>query len=50
MRHLLGLEDLSAADITALLDAAAGYVGVGVGDVTTGAGEKTGRAGEAASG
>jgi aspartate carbamoyltransferase catalytic subunit len=31
--HLLGLEDLSAADITALLDAAAGYVGVGVGDV-----------------
>lgn len=33
MRHLLGLEDLSAADITALLDAAAGYLGVGVGDV-----------------
>src|SRR3982750_4302429 len=33
MRHLLGLEDLSAADITALLDAAAGYVGVGFGDV-----------------
>jgi len=33
MRHLLGLEDLSAADITALLAAAAGYVGVGVGDV-----------------
>jgi aspartate carbamoyltransferase catalytic subunit len=33
MKHLLGLEDLSAADITALLDAAAGYVGVGVGDV-----------------
>ena len=32
MKHLLGLEDLSAADITALLDAAAGYVGVGVGD------------------
>ena len=33
MKHLLGLEDLSAADITALLDAAVGYVGVGVGDV-----------------
>ncbi len=33
MKHLLGLEDLSAADVTALLDAAAGYVGVGVGDV-----------------
>src|SRR5215218_6503909 len=33
MRHLLGLEDLSAADITALLDAAEGYLGVGVGDV-----------------
>ncbi len=33
MKHLLGLEDLSAADITALLDAAAGYVGVGVGAV-----------------
>ncbi len=33
MKHLLGLEDLSAADIAALLDAAAGYVGVGVGDV-----------------
>ncbi|HEX4608435.1 MAG TPA: aspartate carbamoyltransferase catalytic subunit [Urbifossiella sp.] len=33
MRHLLGLEGLSAADITALLDAAAGYLGVGFGDV-----------------
>jgi aspartate carbamoyltransferase catalytic subunit len=31
--HLFGLEQLSAADITRLLDAAAGYVGVGVGDV-----------------
>ena len=33
MNHLLGLEDVSAADITALLDAAAEYVGVGFGDV-----------------
>lgn len=31
MRHLLGLDDLPAADITSLLDAAEGYVGVGVG-------------------
>ncbi len=28
MRHLLGLEDLSAADLTRILDAAEGYVGV----------------------
>jgi aspartate carbamoyltransferase catalytic subunit len=33
MKHLLGLEELSAAEITRILDAAAGYVGVGVGDV-----------------
>ncbi|MFO0799277.1 MAG: aspartate carbamoyltransferase catalytic subunit [Gemmataceae bacterium] len=33
MRHLLGLEDLSAADLTALLDAADGYLGVGYGNV-----------------
>lgn len=33
MRHLLGLEDLTAADLTALLDAAEGYIGVGVGAV-----------------
>ena len=33
MRHLLGLEDLPAADLTALLDAAEGYLGVGVGAV-----------------
>lgn len=33
MRHLLGLEDLSAADITRLLDRAEGYVGVGQGSV-----------------
>ncbi len=29
MKHLLTLEELSAADITGLLDAAAGYLGVG---------------------
>ncbi|QDU22303.1 aspartate carbamoyltransferase catalytic subunit [Urbifossiella limnaea] len=33
MKHLLGLEDLSAADLTALLDAAEGYLGVGYGAV-----------------
>jgi aspartate carbamoyltransferase catalytic subunit len=33
MRHLLGLEDVSAADLTRLLDAAETYAGVGVGDV-----------------
>ena len=33
MRHLLGLEHLTAAEITRLLDAAEGYVGVGRGDV-----------------
>ncbi len=33
MKHLLGLEGLSAADLTRVLDAADGYVGVGVGDV-----------------
>ena len=33
MKHLLGLEDLSAAEITRILDAAKGFVGVGVGDV-----------------
>src|SRR3954464_12164028 len=33
MKHLLGLEQLSADDITRLLDAAARYVGVGVGAV-----------------
>ncbi|QEL14939.1 aspartate carbamoyltransferase catalytic subunit [Limnoglobus roseus] len=33
MKHLLGLNPLSAADITALLDRAETYVGVGVGDV-----------------
>lgn len=33
MNHLLGLEGLTAAQITALLDAAEGYLGVGVGDV-----------------
>jgi aspartate carbamoyltransferase catalytic subunit len=32
MKHLLGLEDLSAAEITRILDTAAGYVRVGVGD------------------
>ena len=31
MRHLLGLEDLSAAEITRVLDAAREFVGVGVG-------------------
>ena len=33
MKHLLGLEGLSAAEITGLLDDAERYVGVGVGDV-----------------
>ena len=33
MKHLLGLEPLSADDITRLLDAAERFVGVGVGDV-----------------
>ena len=33
MKHLLGLEELSAAEITRILDAAKGFVGVGVGDV-----------------
>ena len=33
MTHLLGLEDLSAADLSRLLDATAGFLGVGVGDV-----------------
>ncbi|MDB5308969.1 MAG: pyrB [Gemmataceae bacterium] len=33
MKHLLGLEELSAAEITRVLDAAEGFVGVGVGDV-----------------
>jgi aspartate carbamoyltransferase catalytic subunit len=33
MKHLLGLEELSAGEITRLLDAAAGYVGVGRGDI-----------------
>ena len=33
MKHLLGLEELSAAEITHILDAAQGFVGVGVGDV-----------------
>jgi aspartate carbamoyltransferase catalytic subunit len=33
MQHLLGLEGLSAGEITQLLDAAEGYVGVGVGGV-----------------
>jgi aspartate carbamoyltransferase catalytic subunit len=33
MKHLLGLEQLSAEEITRLLDAAARFVGVGVGDV-----------------
>lgn len=32
MRHLLGLEDLSAAEIARVLDAAEGYVGVGQGE------------------
>ena len=31
MRHLLGLEDLTASDITRLLDSAENYLGVGVG-------------------
>ena len=33
MQHLLGLEDLSAAEITRVLDAAEGFVGVGRGGV-----------------
>lgn len=33
MKHLLGLEGLSAAQLTRLLDAAEGFHGVGVGDV-----------------
>ena len=33
MKHLLGLEGLSAADLTRLLDAAQKFLGVGVGDV-----------------
>ena len=33
MKHLLGLEELSADEITRVLDAAEGYIGVGVGDV-----------------
>jgi aspartate carbamoyltransferase catalytic subunit len=33
MKHLLGLEGLSAAEVTRLLDAAERYLGVGVGDV-----------------
>lgn len=33
MKHLLGLEGLSAAQLTALLDAAERFAGVGVGDV-----------------
>ncbi|WP_439629189.1 aspartate carbamoyltransferase catalytic subunit [Gemmata sp.] len=33
MKHLLGLEGLSAAQLTRLLDAAEGFRGVGVGDV-----------------
>jgi aspartate carbamoyltransferase catalytic subunit len=33
MKHLIGLEDLSAADITRILDTAEEYVGVGVGGV-----------------
>ena len=32
MKHLLGLEELSAAEITRILDAATGFLGVGVGD------------------
>jgi len=31
MKHLLGLEELSAAEITRILDAAVGYLGVGAG-------------------
>jgi aspartate carbamoyltransferase catalytic subunit len=33
MKHLLGLEGLSAGEITRILDAAEGFVGVGVGEV-----------------
>src|SRR5688572_22958512 len=32
MKHLLGLEGLSAAELTRLLDAAEAFLGVGVGD------------------
>ena len=32
MKHLLGLEELSAAEIARILDAATGFLGVGVGD------------------
>ena len=32
MKHLLGLEELSAAEINCILDAATGFLGVGVGD------------------
>src|ERR687889_56062 len=32
MKHLLGLDGLSATPLTRILDAAAGYVGVGAGD------------------
>ena len=33
MKHLLDLEELTATEITQILDAAGGFVGVGVGDV-----------------
>jgi len=33
MKHLLSLEELTATEITQILDAAGGFVGVGVGDV-----------------
>ena len=33
MKHLLGLEGLSAAEVTRFLDAAERFAGVGVGDV-----------------
>ena len=33
MKHLLGLEGLSAAEVTRLLDTAGRFLGVGVGDV-----------------
>jgi aspartate carbamoyltransferase catalytic subunit len=33
MKHLLGLEELTEAEITRILDTAAGFVGVGVGDI-----------------
>jgi aspartate carbamoyltransferase catalytic subunit len=32
MKHLLGLEGLSAGELTRLLDAAEAFLGVGVGD------------------